>query len=49
MLEQFFECEENCEIFKDYEFRQLWAKDMLFGCKFVYAVVEDVSISSISP
>ena len=48
MLEQFFECEENAEIFIDYKFRQKWAQTMLFKGKFVWAVSEDVSVSDIS-
>lgn len=37
MLEQFFECEDNREMFRDYSARQIWAKDMLYNCKFVWA------------
>ena len=47
MLEQFFECEENCLVFEDYEIRQIWAKKQLIDCKFVYAVAEEVSVSHI--
>ncbi|KAF8259051.1 hypothetical protein EI94DRAFT_1814058 [Lactarius quietus] len=41
MLEQFFNCEDNEEMFEDYEVRHIWAEDMLVKCKFVWAVYED--------
>lgn len=37
MLEQFFECKDNREIFQDYSACQIWAKDMLHNCQFVQA------------
>ena len=45
MIEHFFEYEANREVFADYDVRQAWAEDMLLGCKFVWAVAEEVSIS----
>lgn len=45
MLEQFFEYEENREVFKDYKLRQEWVEDQLVGFKFVWAVAEEVSVS----
>jgi hypothetical protein len=47
MLEQFFDYEDNYEAFADYNVRQAWAKDMLKGYKFVWAVADEVSISPI--
>ncbi|KAI9432302.1 hypothetical protein BJY52DRAFT_1132819, partial [Lactarius psammicola] len=43
MLEQFFECEEYCDVFKNYDDRQVWTADMLTDCKFVWAVADKVS------
>ncbi|KAF8256394.1 hypothetical protein EI94DRAFT_1711617 [Lactarius quietus] len=41
MLEQFFDCEVNEEMFEDYKVCHIWAEDMLVKCKFVWAVYED--------
>ena len=49
MLEQFFEYEANHEVFADYDIHQAWVEDMLLGCKFVWAVAEEVSISPLCP
>ncbi|KAH9033644.1 hypothetical protein EDB85DRAFT_2144869 [Lactarius pseudohatsudake] len=40
MVEQFFECKDYRESFKDYDTRQAWAKDMLEDCKFVWEKVD---------
>ena len=49
MLEQFFKYETNHEVFADYDVCQAWARDMLLESKFVWAVAEEVSISSLCP
>ena len=49
MLEQFFECPESREAFEDYDIRQMWAAEQLTGCKFVYAVAEEVNVSRLFP
>ncbi|KAF8263217.1 hypothetical protein EI94DRAFT_1807603 [Lactarius quietus] len=41
MLEQFFNCEDNEEMFEDYKVCRIWAEDMLVKCKFVWAVYEN--------
>ncbi|KAH9019020.1 hypothetical protein EDB85DRAFT_1873448 [Lactarius pseudohatsudake] len=40
MIEQFFECKDYRESFKDYNTRQAWAEDMLEDCKFVWEKVD---------
>ncbi|KAI9433680.1 hypothetical protein BJY52DRAFT_1231463, partial [Lactarius psammicola] len=42
VFERFFECEEYCDVFKNYDDRQVWTADMLTDCKFVWAVADKV-------
>jgi hypothetical protein len=44
MFEQFFDCEDNCELFKTYDLRQEWAVKMLDDCKFTYKAPNEVSV-----
>jgi hypothetical protein len=44
MLEHFFNCEDNCVTFKDDDVCQAWAKDKLINLRFIFAVVNNVSI-----
>jgi hypothetical protein len=44
MLEQCFECPEFAAVFKDDDKHQAWATEMLADCKFVWAVIDDVSL-----
>ncbi|KAH8984333.1 hypothetical protein EDB92DRAFT_1950889 [Lactarius akahatsu] len=43
MIEQFFECKDYRESFKDYDTCQAWAEDMLADCKFIWEKVDQRS------